>query len=721
MNRTRQLTVLALVVLVVAVSLAYDPLQYLSLQHLKQSQAQLRAQLALHPLMFTAAYFALYVGVTALSYPGAALLTLAGGAVFGFGWGLLVVSFASSIGATLAFALARFVLRGEIEKRFGARVAEFNRGVEKEGASYLFALRLLPLVPFFVINLVMGLTRMRARTFYWVSQLGMLPGTAVYVNAGTQLAGIDSLKGLLSPALIASFALLAVFPLLMRQAMEAVRQRKVYAPWRAARPRRFERNIVVIGAGAGGLVTAYIAAAVKARVTLVEAGQMGGDCLHHGCVPSKALIRSAALARQMRDAGDWGLQAAEPRFRFSDVMRRIETVIRTIAPHDSVERYTALGVEVLQGHATLRNPWTVQVALAGGGTREITARSIVLATGADPVVPPLPGLQEAGYVTSDTLWAKFAAYEEAPRRLVVLGGGPIGCELAQAFARLGSTVTVIEAGPRLLARDDADAAEAVHAALRDEGVEVLAGCRALRCERDAHGAAIVVQDGAGERRIGYDELICAVGRAPRVAGYGLEALGLVKDRAVEVDGYLRTRYPNIYAVGDLVGPYRFTHAASHQAWHAAVNALFGGFRRFKVDYSVLPWCTFTDPQVAQVGLTEAQAREQGVPCEATRFDLEELDRAIADGERRGFVKVLTAPGKDRILGVTIVGTHASEMLPEYVLAMKHRLGLNKILGTIHAYPTLGEANKYAAGAWKRAHQPHRLLEWVRRYHGWMRR
>ncbi|MES2938979.1 MAG: FAD-dependent oxidoreductase [Pseudomonadota bacterium] len=720
MNRTRQLTALALVVLVVAVSLVYDPLQYLNLQHLKQSQAQLRAQLALHPGAFTAAYFALYVGVTALSYPGAALLTLAGGAVFGFGWGLLIVSFASSIGATLAFTLARFVLRGEIEKRFGARVAEFNRGIEKDGASYLFALRLLPLVPFFVINLVMGLTRMRARTFYWVSQLGMLPGTAVYVNAGTQLAGIDSLQGLLSPALIGSFVLLAVFPFLMRQAMEALRRRKVYARWRHARPRRFDRNIVVVGAGAGGLVTAYIAAAVKARVTLVEAGPMGGDCLHHGCVPSKALIRSAALAQQIRNADTWGLQAAEPRLRFADVMRRVETVIRTIEPHDSVERYTELGVEVLQGYATLRNPWTVEVALAGGGTRELTARSIVLATGADPVVPPLPGLQDAGYVTSDTLWARFAGYEAAPRRLVVLGGGPIGCELAQAFARLGSGVTVIEAGPRILPRDDADAAAVVLAALQAEGIEVLTERRALRCERGADGSAIVVQDGDAERRIPYDELICAIGRAPRVTGYGLEDLGLVKDRKVETDGYLRTLYPNIYAVGDLVGPYRFTHAASHQAWHAAVNALFGGLRRFKVDYSVLPWCTFTDPQVAQVGLTEAQAREQALPHEVTRFDLDELDRAIADGERSGFVKVLTAPGKDRILGVTIVGAHASEMLPEYVLAMKHGLGLNKILGTIHAYPTLGEANKYAAGAWKRAHQPHRLLEWVRRYHDRMR-
>lgn len=715
-----RLVLLAAVVAGIALFIAFDLGRFLTLDYLKQSQAGLQALVEQRPLAAAAVFFAVYVAATALSLPGATLLTLAGGAVFGLGWGLLLVSFASSVGATLAFLAARFVLRDSIEARFGQRLAEVNRGIERDGPFYLFTLRLVPLVPFFVINLVMGLTRMPARTFYWVSQLGMLAGTAVYVNAGTQIARIDSLQGILSPGLIASFVLLGLFPLLARKVLDALARRKVYRRWRGQRPRRFDRNLVVIGAGAGGLVTAYIAAAVKARVTLVEAHKLGGDCLHYGCVPSKALIRSATLAHQMRHASRWGLADAPQQPDFRAVMGRIAQVIKAIEPHDSVERYTGLGVEVLQGHATLRNPWTVEVALVGGGTQVLTTRAIVLATGATPVVPPLPGLAECGYVTSDTLWERFSQLDKAPDRLVVLGGGPIGCELAQALARLGSQVTQVEMGPRLLPREDEDAAAAVLAALQGDGVRVLAGHRALRCEREGGQAALVVQGPAGEERIAYDELVCAVGRSARLTGYGLEALGIPAGRTIDTNEYLQTLYPNIYAAGDAAGPYQFTHAAAHQAWYAAVNALFGGIKSFKADYSVMPWCTFTDPEVARVGLSEQEARERGIAVEVTRYGIDDLDRAIADGEAHGYVKVLTAPGKDTILGATIVGAHAGDLLAEYVLAMKHGLGLNRILGTIHTYPTLSEASKYAAGEWKRAHQPHRLLAWVRRYHDWRR-
>ncbi|MEO7549040.1 MAG: FAD-dependent oxidoreductase, partial [Ramlibacter sp.] len=563
--------------------------------------------------------------------------------------------------------------------------------------------------------------RMGTLTFYAVSQVGMLAGTAVYVNAGTQLAQIDSLRGILSPGLIASFVLLGVFPLLARKAMDAFRRRRVYRRWAADRPRRFDRNLVVIGAGAGGLVSAYIAAAVKAKVTLVEAHKMGGDCLNYGCVPSKALIRSARLAHQIRHADHWGLAASPAPPAFRAVMERIHAVVRTIEPHDSVDRYASLGVEVLQGHATLRNPWTVEIALNGGGTQVLTTRSIVIATGARPTVPPLPGLEDAGYVTSDTLWEKFSGRDEAPRRLVVLGGGPIGCELAQAFARLGSEVTQVEMGPRVLPREDEDAAGAVLKSLQADGVRVLTGHKALRCERATGTSALIVQPGDGvELRVPYDELVCAVGRSARLTGYGLEALGIPAKRTIETDEYLQTLYPNIYAAGDVAGPYQFTHTAAHQAWYATVNALFGGVKSFKVDNSVIPWCTFTDPEVARVGLSEQEAREQDIPFEVTRYGIDELDRAIADGEAHGWVKVLTVPGKDSILGVTIVGAHAGDLLAEWVLAMKHGLGLNKMLGTIHIYPTMAEASKYAAGEWKRAHQPHGLLNWARRYHDWRR-
>ncbi len=699
---------------------AFDLGRFLSLEQLKASQAGLAALYQRHPWQVAGAYFGIYVLATALSLPGAVLLTLAGGALFGLLWGTVIVSFASSVGATLAFLASRFLLRDVVRERFGRRLAEIDRGLERDGAFYLFTLRLIPVVPFFLINLLMGLTRMKTLTFHAVSQVGMLAGTLVYVNAGTQLARLDSLQGILSPALIGSFVLLGLFPMIARRAVAAWQRRQVYARWRGVRPRHFDRNLIVIGAGAGGLVTAYIAAAVKARVTLVEAHKMGGDCLNYGCVPSKALIRSAKLAHQMRHGARYGLHDTEPVLSFRAVMQRVRDVIRDIEPHDSVERYTGLGVEVLQGHARLVDPWTVEIALNGGGTQRLTARSIVLATGARPFVPPLPGIEQVNCVTSDTLWDRFAALEQPPARLVVLGGGPIGCELSQAFARLGSQVTQVEMAPRLLLREDEDVSAFAREALQADGVQVRTGQRALRCERDDATQWLVVDNAGREERIAFDHLICAVGRVARLEGFGLAELGIPTGRVIETNEYLQTIYPHIYVVGDAAGPYQLTHVAAHQAWYAAVNALFGEWRRFKVDYRVIPWTTFIDPEVARVGLNEQEAREHGLAFEITRFDIGELDRAIADSEASGFVKVLTEPGKDRILGVTIVGAHAGELLAEYVLAMKHGLGLNKVLGTIHTYPTLAEANKYAAGTWKRAHAPQGLLRWVQRYHDWKR-
>ncbi|MGH8820971.1 MAG: FAD-dependent oxidoreductase, partial [Rhodoferax sp.] len=716
---------LLLMAALVAAFFALDLQRYLSLDFLKQSQSAFATLYAHRPLQIALAYFAIYVAVTALSIPGAAVLTLAGGAIFGLGWGTLIVSFAASAGATLAFLSARYVLRGSIESRFGNRLAEIDKGVEKDGAWYLFTLRLVPLVPFFVINLVMGLTRMKTATFYAVSQLGMLAGTAVYVNAGTQLARLDSLRGILSPALIGSFVLLGLFPLLARGIVEALARRKVYARWAGERPRSFERNLVVIGAGAGGLVSAYIAAAVKAKVTLVEAHRMGGDCLNYGCVPSKALIRSARLAHQMRHGARYGLGNVEPAFSFKAVMQRVQDVIAAIAPHDSVERYTALGVEVLQGHARIVNPWTVEITAADGNRQRLTTRSIVIATGSRPVVPPLPGLDEVDYLTSDTLWEAFARLDAVPRRLLVLGGGPIGCELAQSFQRLGAQVTQVEMAARLMLREDEDVSALVRRALERDGVQVLTNHKALRFEKVGDvKIAVLEQDGA-QTRIEFDVLLCAVGRAARLTGYGLEELGIPTNGTVTTNDYLQTLYPNIFAVGDVAGPYQFTHVAAHQAWYAAVNALFGDFRKFKADYKVIPWATFTDPEVARVGLNEQEARERGVAYELTRYDMDELDRQICEEgvhpKTQGFVQVLTVPGRDRILGVIIVAAHAGELLAEYVLAMKHGLGLNQLLATIHTYPTLAEANKYAAGEWKRAHAPQRLLAWASRFHQWKRR
>lgn len=719
MNPRKTLLLIALL-LALAAFFVFDLGRFFSLDFLQQSQARFAALREQQPLALAVGYFLVYVAVTALSLPGATIVTLAGGAIFGLGWGLLIVSFASSIGATLAFLTARFLLRDSVQSRFGQRLTEVDKGIQKDGAFYLFTLRLIPVVPFFVINLLMGLTQMKAWTFYWVSQLGMLAGTAVYVNAGTQLGQLTSLKGIVSPGLLGSFVLLGLFPLIARRIVEAVQKRKVYARWAGVRPRTFDRNLIVIGAGAGGLVSAYIAAAVKAKVTLIEAHKMGGDCLNVGCVPSKALIRSAKLAHQMRHASHYGLSNTTPTFSFKAVMERIHNVIKAIEPHDSVERYTGLGVEVLQGYARLVNPWTVEIALNGGGTQRLTARSIVIAAGARPFVPPLPGLDAVGYVTSDTLWDEFAKLDEIPQRLVVLGGGPIGCELAQSFARLGSQVTQVEMAPRLMIREDEEVSALAKASLEADGVAVLTGHQALRCEIVNGEKTLVVKHAGAEKRIAFDQLLCAVGRVARLTGYGLEDLGIPTNRTVETNEYLQTIYPNIYAAGDVAGPFQFTHTAAHQAWYAAVNALFGDFKKFKADYSVIPWATFIDPEVARVGLNEQEAKEKNIPYKVTKYGIDDLDRAIADSEAHGFVKVLTVPGKDRILGVTIVGTHAGDLLAEYVLAMKHGLGLNKILGTIHTYPTLAEANKYAAGEWKRAHQPHALLAWVKKYHDWRR-
>ena len=658
-------------------------------------------------------FFLAYVAVTALSLPGAALMTLLAGALFGLLEGFVLVSFASTAGATLAMLSSRFLLRDWVQTRFGQRLAKIDAGIEREGPFYLFALRLVPAFPFFLINLAMGLTRLPVRTYWWVSQLGMLPGTLVFVNAGRELGQLESLSGILSPGLLGAFVLLGVFPLIARKLLGLIQARRVYAGW--DKPKNFDRNLVVIGAGAGGLVSSYIAAAVKAKVSLIEKHQMGGDCLNTGCVPSKALLRSAKLANELKKGEALGFTGVQGQVDFPAVMQRIQRVIADIEPHDSVERYTGLGVEVIQGQAKILTPWTVEV---NGQT--LSSRNLIIAAGARPFVPDIPGLDQVRAYTSDSIWT----LREQPRWLLVLGGGPIGCELAQAFQRLGSQVIQVERGGRLLPREDANASEAVMASLRADGVDLRLQHQAERFEVvDGETRMIARNLETGEPvTIAFDCLLLALGRKANVSGYGAEELGLtLRDNGtLETDEYLATRFPNIFAVGDVTGPYQFTHVASHQAWYAAVNALFSGFKRFKADYRVIPHCTFTDPEVARVGLSEGEAQAQNTAYEVTRYGIDDLDRAIADEAAHGYVQVLTEPGKDRILGVTIVGEHAGELLTEYVLAMKHNLGLNKILGTIHSYPTMSEANKYAAGEWKRAHAPQGLLRWVERFHTWRR-
>lgn len=701
-----------LVIGVVIGFLYLDGSQYLNLAFFNQQKQAISAFHQQSPLLAMAIYVGIYVVATAFSVPGAVVLTLAGGAIFGFWWGLLLVSFASSIGATLAFLIARSLLRDWVQNRFSHSLGPINEGIERDGNYYLFALRLVPLFPFVVINLVMALTPISAWRFYWVSQVGMLAATAVFVNAGTQLARVDEVGDILSPQLLVSFVLLGVFPWLARKLLRGIKARRILRQFR--RPRHFDHNLIVIGAGSAGLVSALIATTVKASVALIEKNKMGGDCLNTGCVPSKALIRSSRINHYIARAPEFGLETAAVGVDFASVMKRVQRIIQRIEPHDSVERYSAMGVECIQGSATLVSPWEVEAVTATGENRRLSARHIVVATGAVPAIPDIPGLSSVDYLTTESLWSLGTL----PQHLLVLGGGPVGCELAQAFARLGSEVTMLVRS-RLLPREDDDVAAQVLQQFQRDGIRVLQPCTVIGvdCQQGQKLLTVSLND-SDNIVVRGDQLLVATGRRPMTDGLGLETLGIERraDGSIAVDNFLRTSCPTVLACGDSTGPYQFTHVASHQAWYATVNALFGTFKKFAVDYSVIPWVTFCSPEVARVGLNEQQAQREGVAFEVTRYGIDDLDRAIADGEDYGFIKVLTRPGSDQILGVTIVGYHASELIAEYVLALKHDLGLNKVFGTIHIYPTLGEANKFVAGNWKKAHQPDRLLRWVEVFH-----
>ncbi|MCD9537872.1 FAD-dependent oxidoreductase [Photobacterium carnosum] len=714
--KRNKILLLTVILAIIGTWFYFDLGQFLTLDAAKQEQLTLQHHILENPITAYISFFSLYILVTALSIPGASILTLLGAALFGFWASLIMVSFASTIGATLAFLSSRFILRDWVQTKFGNRLTTLNNGIEKEGGFYLLSLRLIPVFPFFLINLLMGLTIIKTRTFFWVSQLGMLAGTAVYINAGTQLGKIDSLSGIVSVPVLFSLVLLGLFPLLTKWIMKTMTMKKQYKQWQ--KPARFDQNLVVIGAGSGGLVSAYIAAAVKAEVTLIERHKMGGDCLNTGCVPSKALIRAAHTAADIKNASTLGIDAQINHIDFAQVMGRIHNVIAKIEPHDSIERYSQLGVNCVTGDATILSPWEVEV----NGTR-ITTRNIVIATGARPLVPAIPGLDTVNYLTSDTVWQLTAL----PKRLLILGGGPIGCELAQSFCRLGAEVTIVERSPQLLNREDLDAAQLVEQSLTHDGVNILLQHNAVQFEStlDDNGQRIqrvVVEHDNQQVSIEFDAVMVALGRVANVQGFGLEELGITTTErgTVAVNQYLQTQYPNIYAVGDVAGPYQLTHVAAHQAWYAAVNSLFGAVKKFKVDYSVIPAVTYTAPELARVGINEKEAQAQGIDYEVTRYGLDDLDRAIADGYDEGFIKILTPKGSDKILGATIVGHHAGDLLAEFTLAMRHNLGLNKILDTIHPYPTMSEGAKYTAGVWKKAHAPQKLLAWVKKYHQWMR-
>jgi pyruvate/2-oxoglutarate dehydrogenase complex dihydrolipoamide dehydrogenase (E3) component/uncharacterized membrane protein YdjX (TVP38/TMEM64 family) len=715
MTRSKLLLILVIAV-IIGLFLGFDGHKLLTLENLQANQGALAQWIDQNLLIAIVGYAAIYVVVTALSLPGATIMTLAGGAFFGNLYGLAAVSIASTLGASLAFLVARFLMRETLRARYRETIAKMDRGIKKDGAFYLATLRLVPVFPFFLINLAMGLTGMKLRTYALVSWIAMLPGTFVFVNAGTQLSQIQSTGDIVSADLLLSFALLGLFPLIAKFVVGFFRRRKIYAGWK--KPAKFDYNLLVIGGGSAGLVSAYIAAAVKAKVGLIEKNKMGGDCLNTGCVPSKALIRSAKAADALRHANRYGLESVPVKGSFKAIMERVQQTIKTIEPNDSPERYRSLGVDVMLGSARFVSPWELEVHHDDGRSERLTARSIVIATGGKPAVPNIPGLADMSPLHSENLWQ----LEQQPQRLLVLGGGPIGSELAHAFARLGSQVVLVQHGNQILAKEDADVAALVLEQFRADAIDVRLNHTAAEFCLE-NGEKVAYCDHQGDRvRIAFDEVLVAVGRAANTEGLNLEALGIEpqKNGTLPTEDDLSVRFPNIFACGDVAGPYQFTHAASHQAWYAAVNGLFGSFKRFKVDYRVMPWVTFTSPEVARVGLSEAEAKAQKIDYQLTRYDLGGLDRAITESDSVGFIKVLTSPGKDKILGVVVVGSHAGEILAEFTLAMKHGLGLNKILGTIHPYPTWNEAAKATAGQWKQANAPQRLLAMVEKIHSWRR-
>ncbi|MCD4677130.1 MAG: FAD-dependent oxidoreductase, partial [Desulfobacula sp.] len=537
-------------------------------------------------------------------------------------------------------------------------------------------------------------------------------GTIVFVNAGTQLAKIESPGGILSLNIILSFALLGVFPIVAKRFTAYVRNQKIFSKF--SKPKSFDYNLVVIGAGSAGLVASLIAAAVKAKVALIEEHKMGGDCLNTGCVPSKALIASAKLASYAKRAKEFGFDKVSIDFDFAIVMERIQSIIKKVEPHDSVERYTGMGVDCIQGRAKILSPFEVKV-----NDKILTTKNIIVATGAKPMIPDLPGLDKIHYLTSDNIWD----IRTLPENLLVLGAGPIGCELAQGFSRLGSKVTLVQRGSQTMKKEDPDAAQIILDRFHSEDIKVLLNHSAKAIDISGKEKQLICDHDGKQVRIKFDQILIALGRTPNVKGFGLEELGveLAGNRHIDTNEFLQTNFPNIYCSGDVHGRYQFTHTAAHESWYSAVNALFGRFKKFRVDYSIIPWATYTDPEVARVGLNETDAKGANIDYEMVKYGIDDLDRAIADSEDHGFVKVLTKPGKDKILGVTIVGNHAADVIAEFVLAMKHGIGLNKILGTIHIYPTMAEANKYAAGLWKKNHAPKKLLAWIKKYHTWMRK
>lgn len=698
---------LLIIALIIFSVIFFDIGSYLTFSELKDKQAQLQSLVSENPYLSAGIYFLIYVIATAISIPGALIFTLAGGALFGFLYGTLLVSFASTIGALLGFLVARYFLHDYVQTRFASRLTLINKKVKEEGALYLLFLRLVPVFPFVLVNLVMALTPIRSFTFYWVSQLGMLPATMIYVNAGTQIAKISSLNDITSPSLLFALALLGALPFISKGIFNVIKSRRLYKSFN--KPKSFEYNTVVLGGGSAGLVAAYTTSTLQGKVALIERHQMGGDCLNTGCVPSKSILRSAKFVADIKNHTAFGITNATQNFDYKNIIERVHNKIATIEPKDSVERYTELGVDCERGDATVISPWEVQVE-----GKTLTTKNIIVATGATPALPDIEGLSSIPYFTTDSIWS----LSELPESLVIIGAGPIGCELGQAFARLGSTVTIIQRNAVILPNEDEEAASIIETSLQQDGITLHKNFHSEKVIREnSHYAMLGKKDGTAIT-IHFSHVLIATGRKANLQG--LDALELEVDdkQRLVTNDTLQTKYPNIYACGDVTSSMQYTHSASHQAWYAAFNALFHPVKKFKCTLNNMPRAVFTDPEIASIGITEQQAKDNELDYQVTTFPMDDIDRAITDNATTGFIKVITPTNSDKILGACIVGEHASELIAEFVLAKTHGLGLNKILQTVHIYPTRSEINRMVAGKWRRSKLTQRTINLLSKFQSW---
>ena len=704
----RILIFLLIIALIIIGVIVFDVQSLFTLSEFKQKQDQFQGIVASHPFRSAAIFFVSYVIFAGLSLPGVIIFTLAAGALFGLLQGTILVSFASTIGAFLAFLVARFFLHDSVQEKFSDRLTTLNRKIKTEGAFYLLFLRLVPVFPFFLINIVIALTPIKAFTYYWVSQLGMLPATILYVNAGVQVAKISSPKDVVSFPILMALVLLGIFPFVAKWFANFLKARRVYSKF--SKPSKYDYNTIVLGAGSAGLVAAYTTSTLQGKPLLIERGKMGGDCLNTGCVPSKSIIRSAKFIADLQRSKSFGMNKTSYEFEYENIIERVHSKIATIAPKDSVERYSDLGVDCEQGDATVVSPWEVSI-----NNKQVTAKNIIIATGATPLIPDLPGLDQVPYFTTDTIWS----LNELPQHLLIIGAGPIGCELGQAFARLGTRVTIVHRRNTILPNEDEEAARLVEQALTLNHVTLCTNFETEKITKNDDNE--FVMQGTHENtpvQIAFSHLLLATGRCPNLNG--LQNLNLETDEngRLVVNETLQTRFPNIYACGDVTSPMQYTHVASHQAWYAAFNALFRPLKAFRCNLDNIPRAIFTDPEIASVGITEKQAIAHNLPYQITTFSMDDIDRAITDNATDGFIKVITAGNSDKILGVCIVGEHASELVAEFVLAKTHNLGLNKILQTVHIYPTRSEINRMAAGKWRREQISARTIQLLNKFQRW---